>query len=68
MQIYAGSYVSGRGLMSGEMLAVSRLTTRPGSIMGAVFHAILTDAPIIPIYNAWRFQIIVTSSQNFVMG
>jgi hypothetical protein len=67
MHIYAGSYVSVRSLMPGEMLKASRLTTRPGPIIRTVFHVILRHAPIIPIYNAFKFQIIVTSLQWFVM-
>jgi len=65
-KIDAGSCVSVRVFMSGEMLAISRLHFRLPTVVRTMFHVILRYAIKSPVYNAFRFLIIAMSSQNFV--
>jgi hypothetical protein len=67
-KIDAGSCVSVRVFMSGEMLAISRLNIKLSTVVRTIFHVILRYVIKSPIYNAFRFLIIAMSSQNFVKG
>jgi hypothetical protein len=62
-KIDAGSCVSVRVFMSGEMLAISRLNISSPPVNRTILHVIFLYAIKIPIYNAFRFLIIVKSSQ-----